>query len=247
MISPEHRVTPDQLRLLLTDTWKLLRDIAPDQIERDPWHLLLAAFVARGLSDLRAIRVLACEECGEAAVVVTRAFAEVVVTASFISTEPTRLAEEYIRQGSLRGLWEATRLGDVSPDIAESLDLPRRRQIAASIPGVKAKHAQKGKAAWDYSFEDMAAALGANVISVAYADLSDVVHGNALSVAQRFAASETEGTFYAGPMWDYLWKAQYFGVVFGAHLCEVANQVFGRGMDARINAIVEALKGPDHE
>lgn len=241
MSYPQHRVAPDQLRVLLTDTWVLLRDIAPEQIDRDPWPLLLAAFVARGLSDLRAIRILACEECGEAAVVVTRAFAEVVVTASFISTDPSRLAEEYVQQGKLRRLWVATKLASVSPEAAGRLDLAGLRQAASTVPGVKPKHAEKGSPAWEYSFEDMAEAIGADHIRVAYADLSDVVHGNVLSVAHRFATAESEGTLYAGPILDYLWKALYFGVLFGVHLCDIANQAFGCRLDSRVDAIVKAL------
>lgn len=239
--SPQHRVAPDQLRVLLTETWALLRDIAPEQIERDPWPLLLAAFVARGLSDLRAIRLLASEECGEAAVVVTRSFAEVVVTASFISTDPSRLAEEYVQQGKLRRLWVATKLASVSPEATGRLNLVGLRQAASTVPGVKPKHVDKGSPAWEYSFEDMAEAIGADSIRIAYADLSDVVHGNVLSVAHRFATAESEGTFYAGPISDHIWKALYFGVLFGVHLCDVANQALGLKLDSRVDAIVKAL------
>lgn len=233
------RQSSEQLHDLLADTLRLLINAAPEQVPRGPWPLLLAAFMARGMYDLRAIYTLAEQQCGESSVAVARGFADVVVTASFISLNPERVAKEFINQGVLTRLWEARRLISVSPEIADRIDLT---QFKAAAFAVSPDHSENGKMSWDYSFIDMAKAIGAPHLGPAYSTLSDITHGNVLSVARRFAQASTAHEFYAGPMWDYIWIAQYYGVVFGMQLCEVASSGWNLDLDGRIMSLMQRLE-----
>jgi hypothetical protein len=195
--------------------------------------------MARGVYDLRAIYTLAEQECGESAVVVARGFAEVVVTASFISLKPEEVAKEFIEQGPLTRLWEAKNLIRVRPEMADRIDL---QQLQADAYSVSPKHAENGKMSWDHSFVEMAKAIGAPHLGPAYSFLSDIAHGNVVAVARRFDQAKTTNEFYAGPMWHYIWMAQYYGVVFGLHLCELADRALSLDFNGRIASLMQRLE-----
>lgn len=232
--------TSEQLNRLLDSTRLLLESAVPKSVVAEPWPALLVAFMARGVYDLRGLQALANLQCGEAAAVVARSLGEAVITASFIGQEPEQRAREYLEHGPMKRLWTANKLIDVIPETADRLDMDRfKREVAEISP----KDAKKGKMSWPYSFTHMANALDAPHFSLAYADLSDTVHGSALSIGRRFVPTLSGIVLDTGPILDFVWKGQYFGVVFGIQLCDLANTTFNLGIDDKIAALLAELAG----